>query len=74
MLLLVLISMLKQTTYERRERLPISVFVGDLQDPLVAGGHGGVDGEQRQGDPQRLGIHYRGVQWERGAVDGGSII
>ena len=22
----------------------------------------------------RLGIHYRGVQWEGGAVDGGSII
>ena len=21
-----------------------------------------------------LGIHYRGVQWERGAVDGGSTI
>ena len=21
-----------------------------------------------------LGIHYRGVQWEAGAVDGGSII
>ena len=23
---------------------------------------------------QRLGLHYRGVQWEGGAADGGSII
>ena len=25
-------------------------------------------------EPWNLGIHYRGVQWEGGAVDGGSII
>ena len=24
--------------------------------------------------PSALGIHYRGVQWEGGAVDGGSIM
>ena len=24
--------------------------------------------------PANVGIHYRGVQWEGGAVDGGSII
>ena len=25
-------------------------------------------------EPGRVGIHYGGVQWEGGAVDGGSII
>ena len=29
---------------------------------------------RREGDAPFLGIHHRGVQWEGGAVDWGSII
>ena len=35
------------------------------EGPVHLGGGGGFD---------RLGIHQRGVQWEGGAVDGGSIM
>ena len=34
----------------------------------------GTSGQVLDRDPKTLGIHYRGVQWEGGAVDGGSII
>ena len=30
--------------------------------------------EESRRAPSEVGIHYRGVQWEGGAVDGGSII
>ena len=32
------------------------------------------DPRPARGRPPCLGIHQRGVQWEGGAVDGGSII
>ena len=32
------------------------------------------EGGSEKEDPTILGIHYRGVQWEGGAVDWGSIM
>ena len=40
----------------------------------VAGSSGAEDQDDKGPNLQRIGIQYRGVQWEGGAVDGGSII